>query len=67
MRITVNERFLFLKRVKYSLENLMESMESLMRKKCVYTYISKILYMRTSTQSGITGTRFILMTKTREK
>ena len=36
MRITVNERFLFLKRVTYSLENLTESMESLMRKN---TYI----------------------------
>lgn len=32
MRITVNERFLLLKRVTYSLENLTECMEALMRK-----------------------------------
>lgn len=44
MRITVNERFLFLKRVKYSLENLMESMESLMRKNA-YIHTSLKFYI----------------------
>ena len=68
MRITVNERFLLLKRVTYSREPHGMYGGS-HEKKRTYAYICKILYMETcaSSQSGITGTRFTLMTKTRGK